>query len=153
MEGRDEKGRFTEKNLWAYVMKEHNGRPRIYNTPEELLQKALEYFQWADDTQKGKYAEAHLRLWLGFSRFNWRDYKNNPEFSYVIDIIDSYLEGDSEQRLMWAGSTQGAIFKLKNKHGWKDEQHNNNTNTTINADFGQVVQSTQEPTQDTSGDK
>ena len=151
MEGRDEKGRFTEKNLWAYIKKDYIGRPRIYNTPEELFDKALEYFTWADDTQKVKYAEAHLRLWLGFSRSNWRDYKNNPDFSHVIDIIDSYLEGDSEQRLMWAGSTQGAIFKLKNKHGWKDEQHNNNTNTTINADFGQVVQSTSEPGQDTPG--
>ena len=145
---RDEKGKFTEKNIWAYLDR-NNGRPRKYNTPEELFDKAKEYFQWAEDTQKGKYAEAHLRLWLGFSRSNWRDYKQNPVFSHVIDIIDSILEGDSEQRLMWAGSTQGAIFKLKNKHGWKDEQHNNNTNQNITVDFGNSLQSTSEPKENT----
>ncbi len=141
--GKDEKGRFTEKNIWAYLDK-NSGRPRKYNTPEELLQKALEYFQWAEDTQKGKYAEAHLRLWLGFSRSNWRDYKQSPEFSHTMDIIDSILEGDNEQRLMWAGSTQGAIFKLKNKHGWKEEQHNNNVNQNITVDFGNSLHTSQE---------
>lgn len=122
-EGRDEKGKFTAKNCWQMVRQNHNGgRPRTYDTPEELLNKAMEYFDWADETQKGKYAEAHLRLFLQFySRKCWKDYKDNPLFGNAIYIIESILEGDNEQRLMWAGSTQGAIFKLKNKHNWKDE--------------------------------
>lgn len=143
MEGRDEKGRFTEKNLWAYV-KKNVGRTRLYDTPEELLEKGLEFYDWCDETRRGKYTEAGLRLWLGMTKKNWFDYKHNPKFVTAIDILESLFEDDLEQKLMWVGSTQGAIFKLKNKHGWKDEQHNTNINTTINADFGQTVQSTSE---------
>ena len=122
-EGRDEKGKFTAKNAWQMVRETYGGgRPRIYDDPNILIERAMQYFEWADETQKGKYAEAHLRLWLGFyNRKNWKDYKDNPQFSNAIYIIESILEGDNEQKLMWAGSTQGAIFKLKNKHGWKDE--------------------------------
>ena len=151
MEGRDEKGIFTEKNLWAYV-KKNVGRPPIFNTPEELLEKALEYFQFCDDTRKGKYNESHLRMWLGMTRSSWQDYRvNKPEFSYVMDYITSYLEGDTEDRLMWAGSTQGAIFKLKNKYGWKDEVTQNQNINTVNANFGNVVQSAPQTGGDTSG--
>lgn len=146
MEGRDEKGRFIEKNIYNYLRKNYNGgRPRIYDNPDDLINKALEYFDWADETQKGKYAEAELRLWLGFySRTSWKEYKENPLFANAIYIVESILEGDLEKKLMWAGSTQGAVFKLKNKHGWRDEQHNNNTNQNITVDFGQVIQPTQE---------
>ena len=124
MEGRDEKGRFTEKNLWAYV-KKNVGNPPKYTNWEQLLEKALEYFQWCDDIRKSKYNEAHLRMWLGFTRKNWYNYKNHPEYCNAIDFIDSYMEGDTDDKLMWAGSTQGAIFRLKNKYGWTDETTQN----------------------------
>lgn len=122
--GRDEKGRFTEKNLWAFV-KKNVGRPPTFRDADTLLQRAIDYFQWADDTRKGKYNEAHLRMWLGLNRKRWHEYKNKPEFSDAIDYITSFMEGDTDDRLMWAGSTQGAIFRLKNKYGWKDEATQN----------------------------
>ena len=150
MEGRDEKGRFTEKNLWAYV-KKNVGRPSLYPDAETLFNKALEYFDWADQNRKGKYNEAHLKLWLGLSRANWYDYKQNPEFSDVIEKIDLFLEGETEDKLMWAGSTQGAIFKLKNKYGWKDEVTQNQNINTVNANFGNVVQSASQTGGDTQG--
>ena len=138
MEGRDEKGRFTEKNLWAYVRTNYSGgRPRIYNSPDELLAKGLEYFDWCDSTRKGKYTEAGLRLYLGFTnRQSWHDYKVNPQFSDVIYTLETLMEDDTEQKLMWAGSTQGAIFKLKNKYGWKDEVTQNQNVTKVVANFG-----------------
>jgi hypothetical protein len=151
MEGRDELGRFTEKNIWAFV-KKNVGNPPKYKSGEELLEKALEYFKWCDDVRKGKYNESHLRMWLGFNRKNWYDYKNHPEYSNTIDFITSFMEGDTEDRLMWAGSTQGAIFKLKNKFGWKDEskQEVNQTTTIIRANFGDtVIQPTSEPEENT----
>ena len=115
-----------------------------------FVKKAFEYFEWADETQKGKYAEADFRLYVGFlSRESYRRYKENPKFSDAIYIIETMLEGDLEKKLMWAGSTQGAIFKLKNKHGWKDEQHNNNTNQNITVDFGTTLQSASEPKENT----
>jgi hypothetical protein len=144
--GKDEKGRFTEKNIYTYLKKNFKGgRPRLYDNPEDLLEKAFEYFEWADETQKGKYAEAELRLYVGFlHRESWREYKNNPKFTDTIYIIEAMLEGDLEKKLMWAGSTQGAIFKLKNKHGWKEEQHNNNVNQNITVDFGNSLHTSQE---------
>lgn len=133
--GRDEKGKFTEKNIWSYVRKNYNGgRPRIYENAEHLIAKGMEYFEWADETQKGKYAEAELRLYLGFySRTTYYDYKHNkdPQFANAIYILEAIMEGDTEKRLMWAGSTQGAIFKLKNKHGWKDEVEQKQTVTNV----------------------
>lgn len=138
---RDEKGRFTEKNLWSYCRKNlRGGRPRLYNDPIELLDKGLEFFEWCDETRKSKYTEAGLRLFLGFTnRESWRDYKNNPLFADSIHILETILEDDTEMKLMWAGSTQGAIFKLKNKYGWKDEvtQHQNVKEIKVN--FGSTT--------------
>lgn len=149
--GRDNKGRFAEKNIFAYLRKNYNGgRPRIYDNPDELMNKALEYFDWADETQKGKYAEAELRLWLGFyARSSWKEYKDNPLFANCIYVIECILEGDTEKKLMWAGSTQGAIFKLKNKHGWKDEVTQHQTHQSVNVDFGNPIQSPSESKENT----
>jgi len=114
----------------------------------------MRYFEWADDVYKGKYAEADMRLFLGFhNRTSYSEYKHNPEFSNAIYILESIMEGDTEKKLMWAGSTQGAIFKLKNKHGWKDETTQHQTLTNVTASFGNTLQSAQQPTEDTSGDK
>lgn len=151
-EGRDEKGRFVEKNIWAYV-KKNVGRPPVFNNPEDLLNKALEYFEWADQIRKGKYNEAHLRMWLGFTRQNWYDYKSHPDFSYTMEYISNFMEGDTEDKLMWAGSTQGAIFKLKNKYGWKDEVTQHQTVTNVTASFGNTLQSASKPSEDTPSDK
>jgi hypothetical protein len=152
-EGRDEKGRFTEKNIWS-VMRKNVGQPKKIPTPEELAYKALEYFDWCSEVDKGKFAFAELRLYVGMNRTDWHNYKHNyPEYFNTICHIEEMLEASWEKKLTWAGSTQGAIFWLKNKAGWKDEQHNTNTNTTFNADFGQIVQPTSESGQDTPGDK
>lgn len=152
-EGRDENGKFTERNIWAYV-KKNVGRPRVFNTPEELLEQGMRYFEWADDVYKGKYAEADLRMFLGFyGRTTWFDYKHNPEFANAIYILECIMEGDTEKKLMWAGSTQGAIFKLKNKYGWKDEVTQHQTVTNVTASFGNPLQSSQESANDSRGDK
>lgn len=142
-EGRDEKGRFVEKNLWAYIPKDV-GRPRIYETPEQLLEKAKEFFEWSDQTRKSKYSEAGLRVWLGFTKKNWYDYKNSPNFVTLIDYIESIFEDEAELKLMWAGSFPGAKFKLTNKHGWKEENHQN-INQTITEVKPQIVSGNEPP--------
>jgi hypothetical protein len=119
-EGRDEKGKFVVKNLY-HLMRERIGRPLKIKSPEELALKALEYFEWSDQNDKGKYTFAGLRMWIGFSRENWREYKVKPDFVDTMNQIEGILEDFFEKKLQWAGSTQGAIFWLKNKAGWKDE--------------------------------
>lgn len=128
-EGRDENGKFTAKNL-HHLMRERIGRKLIYPTPELLAEKAIEYFDWADETSKGKYTSAGLRLYIGFTRQNYYKYKNDPAFNDTIDHIETLLEDFMEKKLHWGGSTQGAIFWLKNKAGWTDE-NTINQNTTI----------------------
>ena len=131
-EGRDEKGRFTEKNLWSLV-KKRVGQPKIFPTPEGLAEKALEYFDWCLET-KNKITFAGLRVYIDFSRTDWHNYKNNySEYLNTINTIENLLEAEWEGKLGWAGSTQGAIFCLKNKAGWKDEitQNQNQTVTTV----------------------
>lgn len=150
MDGKDQKGKFVAKNLY-HLLRSRSGRIPFYETPEELASKVMEYFEWSDENDKGKYTSAGLRFYCGLTRSNWYQYKQKPAFSDTLEHIETILEDFFEKKLQWAGSTQGAIFWLKNKAGWKDEQHNTNTNTTFNADFGQIVQPTSEPGQDTQG--
>lgn len=120
-EGRDEKGRFTEKNLYAHVYSERQGRPKIYETPEDIIEKGFEFFEWCEWARKGKITSAGLRLYLGLTKSTYHDYSKRPEFSDAINYLETTLEDYNELKLGWAGSTQGAIFWLKNKAGWKDE--------------------------------
>jgi hypothetical protein len=136
-EGRDEKGKFVVRNLY-HLMRERVGRPLKFETPEELAEKAVEYFEWSQDCDKGRFTSAGLRLFIGATRSTWGDYKQRPAFSDTISHIETLLEDFNEKKLQWAGSTQGAIFWLKNKAGWKDEQDVNQRVTNITANFGDV---------------
>ena len=149
MEGRDEKGKFTEKNIWS-VMRTRVGKPKKYPTPEELAFKALEYFDWCTEVDKGKFAFAELRLYVGMNRTDWHNYKHNyPEYFNTISHIEEMLEASWEKKLQWAGSTQGAIFWLKNKAGWKDESTQTNINQQVAVDFGNTIQPPSEPKENT----
>lgn len=136
-EGRDEKGKFTLRNMY-HIMRERVGRPLKFENPEALAEKALEYFEWSDECDKGKYTSAGLRLYIGATRQRWSDYKQRPDFQDTISHIETILEDFNEKKLQWAGSTQGAIFWLKNKASWKDEQDVNQRVTNITANFGEV---------------
>lgn len=131
-EGRDENGKFIEKNLF-YLLRERIGRPPMFEKPEELALKVIEYFQWSEKYDKGKYTYAGLRLFCGLTRSLLSDYRKKPDFNDTIEHIETVLEDYYEKKLGWAGSTQGAIFWLKNKAGWKDEitQNQNQTVTTV----------------------
>jgi len=127
---KDDKGKFQDKHLFQIMMR-RVGQPKLFPTPEGLSHKALEYFQWCLET-KNKITFAGLRLFVGFSRENWSAYKRDygEEYSDVIFNIEQLLEAEWESKLGWAGSTQGAIFWLKNKAGWKDEITQNQMVTT-----------------------
>lgn len=144
MDGKDQKGKFVAQNLF-HLLRSRVGRPRLFESPEELASKVMEYFEWSNLNDKGKYTSAGLRFYCGLTRSNWFQYKQNPDFCDTLDYIETLLEDFYEKKLQWAGSTQGAIFWLKNKAGWKDESTQTNLNQSINADFGQAVQSPSEP--------
>lgn len=120
-EDRDNNGRFKEKNLYAHVYSERQGRPRIYTDAQDLIEKGFEYFDWCEWARKGKLTYAGLKLYLGLADSTYKDYRKHPDFSAAITYLEQTLEDFNEIKLQWAGSTQGAIFSLKNKAGWKDE--------------------------------
>jgi hypothetical protein len=114
-------------------MRSRIGQPKKFPTPEELASKGLEYFEWVAET-KQKITFAGLKLYVGMNRSDWHNYKQNyPDYFDTMNHIELLLEAEWEGKLGWAGSTQGAIFWLKNKAGWKDEitQNQNQTVTTV----------------------
>lgn len=135
---------FKEGNLF-HLLATNAGRPRIFDTPEELATRVIEYFEWSAENDKGKFTSAGLRLFCNLSRYNWRDYKAKPEFAHTLDQIEVILEDFYEKKLHWAGSTQGAIFWLKNKAGWKDESTVNENVTNLTANFGTAKKDVENP--------
>ena len=122
------------------------GRPRLFNTPEEMQTKIDDYFNECEARQvqiqiegaDGKiqcmsvnkpmpYAIAELAYHLGFcdrSQFNGYG-ADHPEFSPTIKRARTKIEGQRERFL--AEPPKGCqpvamIFALKNCHGWRDEQ-------------------------------
>lgn len=113
------------------------GRPRKIDTPEEMWDIAVEYFEQSK-TSSGKYQPTMegLTFHMGFnSRSSWVDYaKRSPEFSHMTSKIKTFVKSCYEKQLYgfaWAG----ASFALRNigKEDWKDEitEHSNQTITKV----------------------
>ena len=101
------------------------GRPCKIGTPEEMWDKAVEFFEFSKNAS-GKYQPTMdgLTFHMGFSsRSSWVDYsKRSSEFSHMVDRIKMFVRSCYEKQLYgfaWAGSQ----FALRNigKEDWKDE--------------------------------
>lgn len=105
----------------ARVMTEKkNGRPPLYDTPEELEAACNAYFMGCD-VREEPYTVTGLALDLGFSsRQSLDDTSKRDGFSDVVKRAKLLVEKGYEMRLHGNNPT-GAIFSLKNM-GWKDEQ-------------------------------
>lgn len=95
------------------------GRPRIYNSVDELSDKCEEYF--ANTSEEGtKPTISGLAIYLGFAdKTTLYEYRDRPEFSYPVKKAISTIEMYHEENL-FSGSVAGSIFALKNM-GWKDK--------------------------------
>jgi hypothetical protein len=101
------------------------GRPPMYTTPEEMVEKAKEYFEIETNTSGiCKPTISGLMFHLGFSqRQSFYDYKAKSEdFAYTCNYLITFIESCYEKNLhgfAWAGS----CFALKNINSkdWKDE--------------------------------
>jgi len=119
----------------------NNGRPPIYETPEQLNEAINKYFESVEPkiNERGEryynYTTTGLALFLGFeSRQSLYDYRDkdddSKEFSYIIKRALLVIENKYEEALSF-GSPTGSIFALKNM-GWKDKTEVEQTNTNIN---------------------
>lgn len=138
-EGRDEKGKFKQKNL--YALGNTGGRPPTYSDANEMAKKIAEYIDYEDSLKpedkfskggKGVYTLAGCALYLGFASRQqmWTYEQKDSEFGYVILRYKEMLTHLNEQKLYWGGTFAGAMFWLKNWGGYKDES-NQNVNQTI----------------------
>lgn len=114
-----------------------SGRPPIYETANDMVQKAIEYFDIETNaTGICKPTISGLMFHLGFaSRQSFHDQKErSEEFSYACKELLMFIESCYEKNLhgfAWAGSA----FALKNINSkdWKDEviQNQNQTVTQV----------------------
>lgn len=84
------------------------GQPPCFNSPEEMLERAIEYFKWCEDNPLGEhkifaqqgtiidgevkhkrpYTQAGLCVYLGISEQTWRNYRDsNPNYFEVTKLI------------------------------------------------------------------
>lgn len=95
------------------------GRPLKYKTAKQLEDAILEYFKGLKEMQPPTISG--LALHLGFdSRQSIYDYKEKPEFTYIIKRAILFMESYAEEQLLRGTSATGAIFWLKN-HKWTDK--------------------------------
>ena len=94
-------------------------RPRIIESPEEMLNRGYAYFEQckADETP---ILITGLALALGLSgRESLSEYGRREEFSATVKELKSVCEQYAENRL-FSNNPTGAIFALKN-YGWTDK--------------------------------
>lgn len=100
----------------------NNGRPPMYESPEGLKLKCIEYFEYCQKNDE-KITVTGLALYLGFeSRQSLFAYGNKKDFSYITKRAKLVVENSYEN----SGQTID-IFALKNMD-WKDKSEVTQTN-------------------------
>lgn len=104
---RDEKGFFLPGNeIWRLY--KHEGAPLTFGTPEELIAKCLEYFEWAAEnplkekkvfgsgfeTQVEKMRPLSINgfcAFTGITSRTWRNYRERPEFTDAVEWLEEVM--------------------------------------------------------------
>lgn len=95
------------------------GAKPFYKTPEEMADKAIEYFESLKENQE-RATVTGLVYFLGFAdKKSLRDYKEKELFSPLIKRMLLLVE-KSYEMMLGDKSATGAIFALKNM-GWIDK--------------------------------
>ena len=103
------------------------GRPRKYESAEELEAKINEYF---DGREYNEITITGLCLFLGINKDTFYEYAKVPEYKYIIDVARLKVENSYEIALRKDGGTEN-IFALKN-FGWKDKQELDTADSGLN---------------------
>lgn len=123
--------------LWE-VAKNNVGKPPAFKSPEDMKERAFEYFEWLKENQlretkafssqgevvygeveKLRPATQHgLCVFLNIGVSTWHDYKKKPEYSEVTSLIESVMY---EQK--FAGAAGGLLNAniIARDLGLKDE--------------------------------
>jgi len=96
------------------------GRPKLYETKEEMQEIIDDYFSLCDKLDK-PYTMSGLANALNMSRQSVINYSKNDEFFDTIKKARAEIEQQLEENaLMNKANSTFTIFNLKNNYGWKD---------------------------------
>ena len=95
------------------------GRPRKYQSVEEMVNKIELYFQ---DEDEKPFTVTGLALYLDLTKEGFREYSHREEFSVPIKKAKAKIE-DHINKMMLKNECNpvGAIFNLKNNFGYCDK--------------------------------
>lgn len=119
----------------ALVLDKHaGGRPAKFKTRLELVAAIQEYFDYCDNrvvtmyvkdlgdnvsiANPAPYTMSGLARFLGVDRGTLLSYSKKDEFYSTIQAAKAKVEECVETRLLEGKASTGAIFALKNNHGW-----------------------------------
>jgi hypothetical protein len=94
------------------------GRPRKYNTPEEMQVDIDAYFASCDDDNPPLISG--LAYHLDMTTESLRHYQSQDEFSAIVKKAKQRIEIAFEKN-MYGGQCTGSIFWLKNNAGYRDK--------------------------------
>lgn len=108
------------RNVFTYG---NGGRPRKYDSAEELQKRIIEYFEYCEDNKIKILTISGLVLFCGFSdRKSFYAYEDNPKFSHTIKTAREMMVQYYEQKGQTDAFPTFAIFALKNL-GWTAEEN------------------------------
>lgn len=140
-----------------YALGNKGGRPKKYNTVDEMQVLIDEYFEscFADVPLRTKdgdvigferqqtrpYTITGLCLALDMSRDALLEYQGNKEFADTISRAKLKIHNYAEEQLFQSKNPAGVMFNLKNNYGWKDKTE---TEVTVNTGIADRLQRAKE---------
>lgn len=136
----------------AILTKHAGGRPAKFTNNLDLIARIEDYFIFCDKRtvqayipQAGEtvsiptpapYTMSGLARYLGVDRGTILNYTRNDEFFSTIRAAKAKIEEDIETRLLEGKNSSGAIFALKNNHGWVDKSEVDNKHEVVQPILG-----------------
>lgn len=110
------------------------GRPKLYNSKEEMQKIIDSYFSLCDQLER-PYTMSGLANALNMSRQSLINYSKDEEFFDTIKKARAKVEQQLEENaLMGKANSTFTIFNLKNNYGWRDSVEINNQNELTKLD-------------------
>ena len=119
------------------------GRPRLFNTVEELEVKIQEFYDYCELKEVPLTFE-RLATFIGIDRRTIYNYEQKDEFFPTIKRVRDKIQADIMERGMsGAINPTFGIFCLKN-YGYTDKQEITSTNTNVNKNIDMSAVSTED---------
>lgn len=141
----------------ALIESKHpGGRPMKFKNRLELVAAIQEYFEYCDNRTTSMYVKelgdnvsianpapytmSGLARYLGVDRGTLLSYSKKDEFYSTIRAAKAKIEEDVETRLLEGKAATGAIFALKNNHGWVDQTQVDNKHELVKPILSNVAE-------------